>query len=705
MRSLVLFVAIFASSLLVLTPAAWATPTAADDLGFAAQGAQIVVDVLANDTPSPGGLLAFAELVAGPRNGTLPNGLDPLGQLVYQPDPGFEGVDVVAYRLSQDGRRSNVATVFLWVGDVQLLSREDRNLAMAFAGAANRTPALLEARADVAGQGFTPMASSASGLFNLRTFNNLTTVHVLETWDPGSAGTDATLYRRNDKPWQRFDLDFRGDGGLHIISDYTGWLVGVDGALAGGAVGADPADGGDGQIWLAAGPGQAPPPLASDDAYATPQDTLLAGNVLGNDQATGFDIASFLVAAPENGELVGIGGLIYDGITPWGTFDYQPDPGFEGVDTFSYIALSSANGAPSRVATVIVTVGANRPVAVDDVFGNAVDTVISANVLDNDFQAVPGFFDPQAVLVFGPRNGSFTGIGQLIYDGITPWGTFDYQPDPGFEGVDSFGYRVWNSGEASEVATVFLSVGRSRIVVVDDTSLALGPAGIANRTPVALTGSGSGAARWELKTSAADPRHLNLSSRAADPVSIYLETWDPQAAGTLATVYAPNDLPWQRFEMVPVGDSSFRIESRYTGLHLQLDGAPAFGTTLGAVPPVPAGAGQRWLLAGATQTLPPLTGEDTFTTTAGTVVSGNVLGNDQSNSADIASFPGTPPQNGQLVGLGGAIYGGVTPFGTFDYQPDPGFVGVDSFTYYALGSASGAPSRLVTVTIRVEPAP
>ena len=122
------------------------------------------------------------------------------------------------------------------------------------------------------------------------------------------------------------------------------------------AIKAEPASDAGAQQWLVAGVNQSFAPIGRDDDFSTPVDTLLEGRVLTNDTANGFDIAAFLIEGPQNGEMAGLGASIYDGITPWGTFSYQPNPGFTGSDRFVYQVLTSASGAPSRYVTVRIEV-------------------------------------------------------------------------------------------------------------------------------------------------------------------------------------------------------------------------------------------------------------------------------------------------------------------------------------------------------------
>ncbi|MEM1182790.1 MAG: Ig-like domain-containing protein [Acidobacteriota bacterium] len=700
-------------AVLATAASASAAPLAVDDVVPTEPGTNVVGDLFANDDATS---LARAELVAEPvygsltGDGALYGGVTPWGTFEYEPAPGFTGVDVFAYRLVDDDGPSAAATVFVVVGPVQILSRpgsEPRltDLGLELPDFNNRTSAVLGDKNDVAGQRFTVRPSTKGADFNF-VADAPTGDPALETWDPGSAGTDATVYRLNDRPWQQFALEPAGGGAFRVLSHFTGYALTADGLDAGANVSAMPADGSAAQEWLLAGPGQVVPPLAFDDAVAADPadlDGVIAGNVLSNDVATSFDFFAFLASRPEHGELVGIGQTIYDGIAPWGFFQYRPAPGFRGIDRFTYYVLNSGGGTPSRIATVEIQVGDNAPLAADDVVATAVDTNVSSNVLWNDRQGIPGaFFDPGSSLAVAPLHGQLVGIGQTIYGGITPWGTFEYQPDPGFTGIDVFGYRVFNNGEVSGIATVTVVVGDVRISSAADPALSIETPASANRTALELGANGSFAGQQWRPQASGDFFRFNLQSLLDPGAGAFMETWDPGAAGTLATLYRLNDLDWQRFDLLPTEDGgSVEIRSRYTGYLVSAAGAQA-GDAVVAEPALPDDDSQRWLLAPLGAEPAPFARDDVFTAAPDALFAGNVLANDDSNGFDLAAFVATQPEHGQLVGLYQSLYGGVAPWGAFEYQPPAGFTGVDSFTYFARSSGNGTPSRLVTVTIRVE---
>ncbi len=90
------------------------------------------------------------------------------------------------------------------------------------------------------------------------------------------------------------------------------------------------------------------PPVATNDAYATDEDTPLnvaAPGVLANDLDDFGPLVAALVAGPSNGAL---------NFNTDGSFDYTPSAGWFGIDTFTYTASDGL--FPSNVATVEITV-------------------------------------------------------------------------------------------------------------------------------------------------------------------------------------------------------------------------------------------------------------------------------------------------------------------------------------------------------------
>jgi hypothetical protein len=196
------------------------------------------------------------------------------------------------------------------------------------------------------------------------------------------------------------------------------------------------------------------PPTATDDSYSVNKnDNLFVAppGILQNDNdPEGGPLSAFLVSDVTNGILF---------LEPAGDIDYTPNPGFSGTDSFTYVANDGFGD--SSIATVTITVVNQAPVAVDDGYSvNTDDTlsVVPPGVLLNDSD--PDGDPLSSSLVSGTTNG---------FVNLRPLGDFDYTPNPGFSGTDSFTYVANDGFGDSNVATVTITVVNQAPVAVDDS--------------------------------------------------------------------------------------------------------------------------------------------------------------------------------------------------------------------------------------------
>jgi VCBS repeat-containing protein len=214
-----------------------------------------------------------------------------------------------------------------------------------------------------------------------------------------------------------------------------------------------------------------PAPAASDDAYSVDESNVLtvaAPGVLANDTDADVDLlTATVVNGPGHGTLT-LGGD--------GSVTYTPAAGFHGSDSFTYTASDGI--ATSNEATVTITVNStnSQPVAANDAYDIAVDDVLVVNaatgVIVNDTDA--DLDTLMATLVDDAAHGTLA----LHADG-----SFDYTPDAGFHGTDSFTYTVYDGEATSTTATVTVNVNSLAVAVNDayqtdqDTVLTLDAAG------------------------------------------------------------------------------------------------------------------------------------------------------------------------------------------------------------------------------------
>ncbi len=120
--------------------------------------------------------------------------------------------------------------------------------------------------------------------------------------------------------------------------------------------------------------------------------------------------------------------------------------------TFSPIGSAEGETLPYQIYLPLVSkpLLEHPPVAVDDTYSTNKDTQLVVNapgVLENDSDADGDTLT--AVWVSDPAHGNLT---------INGDGSFTYTPDAGYEGSDSFTYKVFDGGLESNVATVTITI-------------------------------------------------------------------------------------------------------------------------------------------------------------------------------------------------------------------------------------------------------
>jgi hypothetical protein len=182
------------------------------------------------------------------------------------------------------------------------------------------------------------------------------------------------------------------------------------------------------------------PPIAVNDFASAAAGTKVQINVLTNDSDPDpndvLTVISLGVAA--NGQAsIGAGGLI----------SYQPNPNFVGVDLFTY-TISDGRGG-TATAAVTVTVGQPGSGATDDTFKVNEDTLRNPlNVLANDFDPEGHSFKVTAVTQ------SMRGVVEIGANGSNVL----YTPDPNFSGIDVFTYTITDTTGSTDTATVTVTV-------------------------------------------------------------------------------------------------------------------------------------------------------------------------------------------------------------------------------------------------------
>jgi len=480
---------------------------AGDDAYVTAVGsainASVSAGVAANDT-TPAGATVVATVVSAPTKGTLT--LQPNGAFSYQPQAGYQGRDSFRYKLTVNGVDSNVATAWIKVGenDYPTVARpdtyrmlEDGQLVVdgaagspdyleSFSG--NALPTWLEGpgftvsggtigrtgnsdpsdrqyvrtvRGDYLSQDFvaeisftTSITPSSSlmyfGLgqgqpiqgeayneainsiyFRIHTPNTadgyvgFTNARVSDAAILGNIAQAGLHRARIEKVGQQLTVQIDANYNGAFVPDLS-YVVNDLGAFA------PFLNGQNGHIFF----GTALPNDRFDDLSIT---LLPRQGVLANDSDGDGALRAELVTGTALGQLQ---------LKADGTFTYQPQANFSGVEEFTYRATDGISSATTTVRIEVAAVN-DPPAANRDLYtwaGGPLTIAAAAGVLANDGDQEQ---DPlTAAPVQLPAHGTLT----LAADG-----SFVYTPGPGFNGLDSFSYRASDGSLSTEPVYVILT--------------------------------------------------------------------------------------------------------------------------------------------------------------------------------------------------------------------------------------------------------
>ena len=636
--------------------------------------------VLGNDT-DPNADPLTAAVSSGPAHGSLT--LAPDGGWSYTPDAAYVGPDSFTYRASDGSLTSNIATVTISVTNAAPVGIVDsyaaiHGLPMSIGAGAG----VLHNDSDGDGDPLTAAVVSGPAHGTLSAFS--TDGSFTYVPDLLYLGSDSFTYEVSD--------------GISTVGPITVTL----------------------NVFNSA-------PTAADDAASVVHDGLLiepaASGILANDSdADGDALTAVLVTDATHGTLT---------LDPDGAFQYVPDAGYVGGDQFTYRASDGL--AASSIATVSLTVSDVAPAAAPDSYSVVHDRHLSVDagtgVLANDADADG---DPvTAALVTSTAHGLLA---------FAADGSFDYLPDAGWTGLDTFTYRATSPTASSSVTTVSIDVTNSS------------PAGVPDSYAV-HTGA-------TLVVAAASGVLANDTDADGDPLSAVLQTGvvhgavtlradggftytsDPGWVGTDTLTYLPADPIASGSPVtvtITITDAAPQaVDDSATVVHDRTLSAAASGVlandsdsdgdAITAVLDSAAGHGLVTLNSDGSWTYAPdagYVGQDTFTyhatdgaldsasatvvidvTNAAPAVSDDaangshdrtivvpapgVLANDTDGDGDaLSATMTTPPSHGTVT---------LAPNGGYTYQPDPGYVGTDAFSYSAADGPTTTPGS-VTVTV------
>ncbi|MDW8419307.1 MAG: Ig-like domain-containing protein [Chitinophagales bacterium] len=670
-------------------------PIAANDINNTLINTPVSGNVSTNDEdPDNNPLVYNTTLLTNPQNGTVV--LLPNGNYTYVPNNGFTGTDAFRYIVCANSPQCDTAWVFINV--VTVGNGNDKPVA-------NNDVAQTFTNTPVSGQvlnndfdpdgnpltvNTTPVVPPANGTVVINPNGTFT-----YTPNPGFTGTDVFSY---------------------VVCDQNG---ACDTAQVVIDVLTDPN-----------GPAN-DPPFAQDDAYSTPLNTAVSGNVSSNDSDPNGNALTFtLLTNPTKGSAT---------LNSNGTFTYTPNVGYTGPDQFLYRVCDSQGACDT--ATVYITVLPAPPIAQPDINNTLPNKPVSGNVLTND-EDPNGFpLTVNPTPASGPSNGTVT---------INPNGTYTYTPNTGFSGTDVFQYTVCN-GFYCVTVPVVINVGsdipgvNQPPVANNDVSQTLvntpvsgqvlnndiDPDGnplTVNTTPVSAPANGTVTINPNgTYTYTPNPGFTGTDNfqyvvcdiqGACDTATVKIDVM-PNANGPANDAPFAQDDAFQTQVNTPITKNVSPNDSDPNGNPLTYNTTPVSGPSNGTVTINPNGtftyqpnagyAGPDQFTysvcdnAGLCDTAtvyitiiaaPPAAVFDINSTTPQTPVSGNVLTNDEDPNGlplTVSPIPANPPANGTVT---------IQPNGNYTYTPNPGFTGTDVFTYVV---CNGIYCDTVPVTITVTP--
>ena len=384
--------------------------------------------------------------------------------------------------------------------------------------------------------------------------------------------------------------------------------------------------------------------FATDDAGLVNENEVLVGNLTANDNDPEGDTQT-ISTTPHNSPANGTVTIHLDG-----TYEYEPNPGFIGNDLFTYQICDNGTPQACDIASVAITVLAvNELLAIDDINATPINTTVNGNVLTNDMDPEGNQLTVSTAPVGEPTNGTVT---------INPEGTYRFIPTTNFEGIATFEYEVCDNGTPSicDTASVVINVinnvnpNNNTVIGVEDNFI--------------------------------------TEEGASITASLISNDYDPDGDNLIINT-SPNTTPTNGTVTInPDGTFTYTPDSDYYGTDnfeyiVCDDGTPASCDTVLVT----------------VEVLPDRAENTTFATDdigvgyEDIIVTGNLTANDNDPEGDTQTINTTPvsqPTNGTLI---------IHSDGTYEYEPNPAFIGNDVFEYTICDD--GTPQVCDTATVNL----
>ncbi len=734
-------------------------PVATDDGVIAAtEDTPVTIPVLANDSDPDGDPLTVT--AATSPNGTVVINAD--GSLTFTPAPNFNGPTTISYAISDGNGGTSTATVAINVAPVN-----DAPVSTPIAPQTNPDSAVVSV----------PVASSFSDLDNATLTYSATglpgmlmidpaTGVISGTIDPGASQLNGGVYSvtvtatdlaglstsqtfswtvTNPPPVAVNDVastpedfpvninvlanDRDPDGDtltVTIASAGNGTVV----ILPNGTIDYTPgpnfngtdtitytiSDGNGGTstatVTVTVGPVN-DPPVATDDATSTNEDTPVTIPVLANDTDLDGNPLTVTAATSPNGTVV---------INPDGTITFTPAPNFNGVAVINYTISDGMGGTDTAIVTVDVNPVNDPPVAVNDTATTPEDTPVTVAVLANDTD-VDG--DPLTVTAATSPNGAVT---------INPDGTVTFTPNANFNGPTTITYTISDGNGGTSTATVTLTVAPvndppvanpSTATTNEDTPVTLTPLANdsdADGNPLTVTAASATDGTVAINPDGTLRYVPNANFNGTDTVTYTISDGQGGFATSTVTVTVNpvNDVPIARNDAATTPEDT-PVTLPVLGNDTDADGNPLTVTSAtspnGTVAINPDGTvtftpnpnfnGPTTITysisdgMGGTATAtvaitvtpvndPPVARNDVATGTEDTPLRISPLANDSDVDGNPLTIVSASSPNGTVV---------INPDGTITFTPDPNFNGPTAITYQISDGQGGFSTATINVTV------
>ena len=384
-------------------------PTANNDLFEIDEDTALQGNVLTNDTnPYSGQLRANTQVLVTPSHGSVT--MTESGDFTYQPAFNFNGEDAFSYQIINELGRTDTAVVAITINPI------------------NDAPNALNNTYNISNDG--TLTVSAPGLLGNDSDVDLDELRVDVAPVNEPLRGQLTLFADGS-------FEYQGEPNMQGEDSFQYKVIDNQGGEATATV-----------FIVSTNTNSAP--VANNDSYNVNEDNTLVisaeNGVLSNDtdpNGDTFTVDDTFIVAPTHGQLL----LSIDG-----SFSYIPDANFNGVDQFQYAAIDSQGASATATVTIIVNSQPDNPVAQNDAYqfsrNNLFSVSAESGLLANDFNIETGELTVDTVPVTAPQNGTLN---------LNSDGSFTYQPNADFSGVDSFSYSISNDQGLTANAQVTLS--------------------------------------------------------------------------------------------------------------------------------------------------------------------------------------------------------------------------------------------------------